>query len=164
MNELGTKVANPVDRPISALSAARYMCERSGWTLTNLQLQKMLYLAQMMYLGKTGRPLFNEEFEAWDYGPVLPRVYSYAKAFGRDAVQSSFGGAPQITDPERRKILDDAVDQLSSMPASRLVDITHWKEGAWAHKYRPGGFGIPITNDDIRDEYRRRLIRKSGHV
>lgn len=32
---------------ISSLAAARRMCERSDWSLTNLHLQKMLYLAQM---------------------------------------------------------------------------------------------------------------------
>lgn len=156
-NELRTTSVNPVDRPVSALAAARRMCARSDWALTNLQLQKMLYLAQMMHLGKLGRPLFLGEFEAWDYGPVLPTVYEYAKAFGRDPVQSAFGGAPEVKDAERAKMLDDATDQLSKLPASRLVAITHWKDGAWAKNYVPGHRGIIISDADILDEYNRRF-------
>ena len=146
-----------VDRPVTAVAAAKHMCARSGWALTNLQLQKMLYLAQMMHLGKIGEPLFHGEFEAWDYGPVQPHVYSYAKIFGRDPVESSFGGAPDIKNSERATMLDDATDQLSKLPSSRLVAITHWKDGAWARNYVPGVRGIVIPDADILDEYKKRF-------
>ena len=54
---------------IPAYSAARYICARGDWRVTNLALQKILYLAHMVHLGRTGRALIDGEFEAWDYGP-----------------------------------------------------------------------------------------------
>jgi len=38
---------------VSASAAAKRMCERSGWTLSNLELQKLLYIAHMFHLGET---------------------------------------------------------------------------------------------------------------
>ena len=68
--------------PVSALSAARRLCEKSGWQLTNLQVQKMLYLAHMNYVGKTsGKPLIDGNFEAWIYGPVNREVYNKLRVF-----------------------------------------------------------------------------------
>lgn len=142
--------------PVSALSAARRMCERSDWQLSNLQLQKMLYLAQMMYLGRTGTRLINGTFEAWDYGPVLPAVYSEAKVFGSRPITflRSSGGAP---DGDRAETLDEACDQLAKVSAGQLVNITHWKDGAWAKHYVPHRRGIIIPDEAILDEFRRRF-------
>lgn len=159
LNEHRTNTDNPVDRPVSALAAARKMCERSGWTLTNLQLQKMMYLAQMMHLGQKGTRLFGGEFEAWDYGPVHPLVYAQAKIFGRDAIRGGFFGAGSVDDSERAKMLDDACDQLSKMSSGKLVSITHWKDGAWAQYYVPGVRGIKIPDEAIIDEYNKRAER-----
>ena len=143
--------------PTSALAAARRMCERSDWTLTNLELQKILYLAQMVYMGKNGgERLFNGRFEAWDYGPVVPAVYSQVKGFGGGSIRNVFFGIGSVGSEDRAELLDDAYDALSKMTASRLVSITHWKEGAWAKNYVPGVRGIVIPDLDIIDEFRKR--------
>jgi uncharacterized phage-associated protein len=143
--------------PISAVAAARHMCERSDWTLTNLKLQKMLYLAQMMYMGEHHERLLNGTFEAWDYGPVLPSIYSEVKAYGSGPIRSLFFGRGNIEDPVRRKILDDAYDQLSQKTAGQLVNITHWSRGAWANNYVPGARGVVIPDADIIKEYQARV-------
>lgn len=142
---------------ISALAAARHMCQRSDWTLTNLELQKMLYLAQMMHLGLTGERLLNSNFEAWDYGPVIPVVYSQAKTFGSGPIRNVFFGVGDASrDAARANLLNDAYDQLSRKTAGELVNITHWSGGAWARNYRPGVKGIVIPDLHIVDEYRAR--------
>lgn len=143
--------------PISALTAARYMCDRSDWTLTNLKLQKMLYLAQMMYLGTHGERLMSGDFEAWDLGPVVPSVYREARAFGGGPIRylSSLYTSKTV-DAERAGMLDDAVDQLASKTAGQLVNITHWSGGAWAKNYKPGVKGILIPDPDILAEYQAR--------
>lgn len=46
-----------------------------GEVLTNLKLQKLLYYSQAWFLALHDRPLFDEEFQAWVHGPVLPSQY-----------------------------------------------------------------------------------------
>jgi uncharacterized phage-associated protein len=61
---------------ISVFDAARTLGYYSDWKLSNLQMQKILYLAHMVYMDKnSGEPLVDEDFQAWDYGPVLPSLY-----------------------------------------------------------------------------------------
>lgn len=43
--------------------------------ISNLKLQKLLYFSWLEYYRRNGTPLFEEEFEAWKYGPVVPSVY-----------------------------------------------------------------------------------------
>lgn len=140
---------------IAVLSAAKRLAERSNWSLTNLELQKILYLAHMFHLGRTdGEPLVNGHFEAWDYGPVHPELYRAARIFGRSPVKDIFAGCADIEPGSQSAILDEAYDSLGHAGASRLVNATHRKGGAWYNNYVPGERHRIIPNDEILAEYR----------
>lgn len=142
---------------ISALSAARRLCDRSGWTISNLELQKYLYIAHMLHLGTIDRPLIGGFFEAWDYGPVQRDVYQAAKVFGRSPIKDIFRGVPEAPEGTESATLDDALRQLKDAAPGRLVAITHWENGAWAKHYHPGKRNAVIPNSDIRQEYLDRM-------
>ena len=143
-----------------AVIAAKRLCEQSGWTLSNLELQKLLYLAHMAYLGRTGRPLILESFEAWDLGPVVPTLYHRAKAFGSSPVQNVFHHVSSDLEPSKASAIDEVFHATRGLTPGRLVAITHWDQGAWAKNYSPRARGRIIPNSDIRDEY----IARVGHA
>lgn len=60
--------------------------QRDDDFITNLKLNKLLYYAQGAYLARTGRPLFNEQIEAWAYGPVVPSIYRKYKVCGKNPI------------------------------------------------------------------------------
>ncbi len=147
--------------PLHPLVAAKTALEASDWALSNLPLNKILYLAHMISLGKYGVPLVSENFEAWDYGPVLPTVYHEAKVFGSDPIRDIFFGVPSAEPAsEARDLIASVVDATKNKTPGELVAFTHWENGAWAKYYRPGVRGIVIPNDDILEEYRERTIKK----
>lgn len=143
---------------ISVFDAAHRLCDQSNWTLSNLQLQKLIYIAHMFHLGKTGEPLIREEFEAWDYGPVQPDLYHTAKIYGSAPVKNLFHRTKELDDEsDEARYLDNAYEQLSHRSPSWLVAVTHWDDGAWAGRYSPGSRGIHIPNSEILEEYNKRV-------
>lgn len=138
-------------------TVAKYICKKSGWSVSNLELQKLVYLAQMIYLGRHGHRLVDANFQAWDYGPVEPRLYHKAKVFGADPVQDVFYDALRFkeTDP-RSSFLDSVCDKFLKYTAGELVDITHSDNGAWAKHYVPKARNTKIPDEDIIAEYRAR--------
>lgn len=141
---------------VSALQAAKYLCEESGWTLTNLKLQKILYLAHLIYMGRNnGQRLIRENFEAWDYGPVIPELYHVVKIFGSREIKNIFRGYGDIPDGTEKQILNEALDSLITVSSGRLVDATHSPNGAWRASYIPGEKGIIIPDSAIIDEYQQ---------
>jgi uncharacterized phage-associated protein len=138
---------------IPAYSAARYICARGDWRVTNLALQKILYLAHMVHLGRTGQGLIDGEFEAWDYGPVNPDLYRIVKMFGDRPIQNVFFGAPKIFGTPEEETLRDACEHLLAKSPGELVAMTHRQNGAWAKNYVPGIRSIVIPNADIVAEY-----------
>ena len=139
---------------ISSSTAAYTACASSGWQLTNLELQKLLYIAHMTYLGRHGRPLVAETFEAWDYGPVLPSLYRTVKVFGGGRITDIRSPGPIAETPEVRMIRE-VVTRFAGVSPGALVQMTHRENGAWANNYRPGKMHIPLPNDEILAEYRR---------
>lgn len=146
--------------PISHKQAARELCRLSGWTLSNLKLQKLLYIAELYCVGESNGTdqLIASRFEAWDYGPVVPDSYHMLKIFGSRPVANIFRRVPEIEDAEKKELLARVHRVYGSLPAGQLVHITHWEEGAWAKRYAPGA-NVEITRQDILEEYRSRRNR-----
>jgi uncharacterized phage-associated protein len=137
--------------------AAQHLCDRSGWKLSNLQLQKLIYMADMNFVGRHRQRLVDEDFEAWDYGPVLPSLYHKCKAFGAKAVPPIFWGAKSITGSPEAEMLDLAWEKLKGATPGQLVNTTHSQKGAWVRRYVPGAKQIKIHTADMIDEYQRRV-------
>jgi len=140
-------------------SVGKFICERGSWRVSNLQLQKIMYMSQMVYMGRNnGDRLVDCDFEAWDYGPVSPDLYRSAKMFGSAPVRDIFFAARHFGGSDRRKdVLLEVCDELLKMRPGDLVNITHWPGGAWAKHYVPGARGIPIPDSAIFAEYRARV-------
>jgi len=139
---------------VSPQCAAQELCEAADWKLTQLSVHKGLYLAHMTFLGKTnGKPLLNEFFQAWDYGPVVPSLYHDLKMFGRKPVKNVFWGGELDSESIEANVLRAIGKQIKNISPSALVHFTHDPKGAWAKHYRPGGRGVVIPNEDILEEY-----------
>ena len=138
---------------LPVLVAAKRLARRSGWALSNLALQKILYLAHMFFLGRTGQPLVSGNFEAWDYGPIHPTLYHFVKMFGSSPVENVFHSVPDAPDGPEAAIIDEAFDGLGSALPGQLVAATHRQGGAWEIHYVPGTHHVVIPNEAIAAEY-----------
>ena len=138
---------------INSSIAARTMAQFLDWDVTNLKLQKMLYIAHLFFLGRHKMPLVDEDFEAWDYGPVLPSLYHNLKFFGSDNIMDVFPRAYVDKSTEEYEIIKETAKHLADFTSGQLVNITHHKDGAWARHYKPRIKKIKIPNESILEEY-----------
>ena len=158
MNDLSS------DTAISSIDAGKTLCELSRWSISNLQLQKILYLAHMLHLGRLERPLINDGFQAWVYGPVAPNLYHRVKGFGSDPIRKMIfweeGADESSTEFD---LLLETMAATKDVSGARLVSLTHWEKGAWYRAYQGGsGRGIPIPDEFIVEEYHARQEQPSA--
>lgn len=154
---------------MSVFVAARTLGDIGAWRLTNLTMQKILYVAQMLHLGRFGAPLFEEHFEAWDYGPVVPAFYRFAKKFKGDPIQPfhSAGFKPvSVFDPAstQHMSIEDAFALTGHLTSGQLVQFTHRDGGAWASHYESERMGVVIPNADILSEFQKFMRASSDAV
>lgn len=104
-----------------------------GDIISNLKLQKLLYYMQGYHLAFFNEVLFQEDLEAWMYGPVVPEVYHRFKE------NKSFG---LVLDPdeyhevelkqEEEDLFNQVMHEYGKFSAIKLMEMTHnelpWKE------------------------------------
>lgn len=102
-----------------------------GDMMTNLRLQKLLYFAQGWHLARYGKPLFEDEIVAWQYGPVVPAVYNEYKRCGRDGIAGALPDTDVFSEEEFSLLLDVA-REYDKYGTSKLVSMTHKPGTPWS--------------------------------
>lgn len=138
---------------IRALDAANFfvdLAKSKNTDMTNLRVNKLLYFAQGWSLVRTGKPLFNDEIEAWDLGPVVPEVYVTFKPCGRERIQDTSDGYDyESLSSSDIDLLLDVSDHYEKYATSYLVDMSHEPCGPWEKHHVPHGSNI-IPKDELR--------------
>ena len=142
-------------KPLPVITAAQYLCKKSKWTLTPLQVQKLLYLANMYHLAYHDEPIVDQKFEAWIYGPVQPSLYQTLKEFGSGPVKWLPDIAGGSISASQKGVLDFVWETYGELDAHQLIQITHRDGGGWAKNWQPAysRYGAVIPDEDIKEEF-----------
>ncbi len=95
--------------------------------ITNLKLQKLLYYAQGYFLAKKDIPLFNDDFVAWEHGPVIRKIYNKYKENGANGIKYDKDFKAEINN-ETERILEEVYNEYSQYSAWKLRNMTHEEE------------------------------------
>ncbi len=122
--------------------------------LTPMQLLKLVFLAHGWMLGLYGRPLISEEVQAWQYGPVIPKLYDAVRSFRSMPVTHVTSPKEDFTDLES-DIITQVYKLYGQKSGPELSRLTHLQGSPWHAVYKQGSFGTVISNDLIEDYYAR---------
>ncbi|MDE1655212.1 DUF4065 domain-containing protein [Actinotignum schaalii] len=97
--------------------------------MTTMKLQKLTFYCQAAYLGETGQPLFDGDFQAWVNGPVSPDLFAQhrRKFFINPGELRSRGEG--LSD-RQRGVVDAVCAKLGELNPNELVEKTH-REAPW---------------------------------
>jgi uncharacterized phage-associated protein len=136
--------------------------------LSPMKIQKLLFFAHADFLIRVGRPLVKQEFEAWDYGPVIPSVYREFKRFKDQPITDKalsfnpISAAPEVSSCKLSLVDLEVVrrifDFYSRLDAIHLSQLSHEFEGVWrqARSLFASGLNMDrrISNDLIVRHHR----------
>lgn len=98
--------------------------------ITNLKLQKLMYYAQAWHLVFEGRPLFDEEFEAWIHGPVIPSLFRDFRVWRWNPIGGEVN--PVERDSRLHTHLEKILKVYGERTANQLERLSHsedpWKD------------------------------------
>ena len=91
-----------------------------------MKLHKLLYFTQREYLIQKGEPMFDAQFEAWKYGPVMVQIRQHYK---NDSL-------PELMDKEQvvqyEPVFDMVFKTYAPQKSWSLSTLTHG-EFSWKH-------------------------------
>ena len=156
-------------------------------SLTPMKIQKLVYFAHGWHLALKDAPLLNESIQAWEFGPVVERLYHALKEHGdspvtepivrlkvRPGMISSNGieeYAPSLEDePESKTFTKALLEKVwaiyGKFNAIQLSKMTHDEGTPWdqIRKQFPTFLlkGVPIPNEVIRLYFKAKLPVQSA--
>lgn len=151
---------------------------------TPLKIQKSLYFLWAFYSATYGnissddnkngefglqprypKYLFNADFEAWQYGPVINSVYADYKnnriiEVGSDELKSSmnFEDSSQQNKVEILSFINNLLDQIDDVNDFGLVRRTH-QDSAWKDAFNDSELHCKMDSEQIKNDYIRYFSR-----
>lgn len=133
---------------------------RDGRALTIMSVLKLAYFAHGWHLEMYKTPLFSNDVEAWQHGPVVPEVYH---SFRRQGVVVS-DTLPSFQ-PEFDGVVQSLLEQIytiyGGLTAFTMSSITHEAGGPWAVARSLGGWYADIPNDLIQSHFEKKRLEAS---
>ena len=138
--------------------------------LTQLQIQKLVYIAHGWTLAIDDKPLMNEQPQAWDRGPVYPNlrarlVYTGSKPTSRKIHENDHDPITLFDEKVRGKevkayfsdkesnIIKYVWERYQDYDGFKLSNLTHQKETAWHKTYYEVGRNHVISDDLTKKHY-----------
>jgi uncharacterized phage-associated protein len=149
---------------------AKFVCDNSIRKMTPLRLQKTLYFLFAFYGATYGllnnenveekhfegsadypKHLFKENFEAWQYGPVIREIYKNNK-YHQDVIESSEIWQPANDQEDSiKELLIQVIHQTDEMGDFTLVERTH-EDLEWKRAFDDGQG--EMNKESIIEEYK----------
>lgn len=127
--------------------------------LTNMKLQKLVYIAQGFALAVRQEGLFNENVHAFQWGPVIPTLYNAIKDYGKHPITEKIPlrlGDKSIDLEDgsfESSVIKTVWRKYGKFTAAQLSTITHQPGTPWDSVWKDTEYGI-IPIELIRYHYR----------
>jgi len=141
------------------------IAKEDGHTLTNMQLQKLVYIAHGYSLAILHKPLIKQSVEAWRYGPVVPDLYHALRQYGAGVVDKPINmlSSEQLSETDKAllRAVESAYDRFTG---SQLSTMTHREGTPWREVYQPNAnFNNNVIPDPlIKEHYIGLLNERAG--
>lgn len=109
--------------------AAALLEDRPG--LDQMQLHKLLYLVQAANLAWFDTPAFNEEIEAWRWGPVIRGVAGHYMQFENEPIQTPVSGDSSALSERTRRVVERIAERYGDMSGLDLARCTKRSGSPW---------------------------------
>lgn len=142
----------------SSVNVAHYILNLSGkigLSLDLMKLIKLVYISHGYFLAKYGRPLVNEQAEAWLFGPVFPEVYKRLRPF-MNAEKELMGPFKEIPEENFSK---DAIKEIKYV-FEKFKDVYSGRLSVWTHEKRTPWWTTKFYGDEKISDQNIRLFYK----
>lgn len=162
---------NVIEFPLDAKEFANLLLDWADEvfvTISPMKLQKLMYYCHADFMSLYGIPLVIDDFEAWQFGPVLPNVFQEFKQFSGSAITSRARRfnpltakteiAPASCLGDYDKHVRELFDIYIGFSATSLSNMSHVEDGPWIEALVRFEKGVNpkrrIGNDLIRSHHR----------
>ena len=155
-----------------AIILANYFVKKSideEMPMTNLKVNKLVYLSHGWHLGFYETPLIREDIEVWQFGPVVRSVYDAFKKYGKHSItkpattgfSDEMKEIGELADDDTIQFLGKIWNHYRDWEPWQLSALTHEDNSPWDLVYREfetkNPFEAVIPEETIQQFYAKKL-------
>lgn len=140
--------------------------QQNGQTLTNMQLQKLVYIAHGYSLAILHKPLIKQNVEAWRFGPVIPDLYHALRQYGAGVVTQPINLFPAEQPSETDRVLvTNVLNAYGRFSGTQLSTMTHKEGTPWREIYQPNAlFNDDVIPDSLIESHYAKLLNERAGI
>lgn len=149
-------VAEDIHPTHSAIDVADFLiaCHRvPAHDLTIARLNSLIYLAQGYCMQRLGRPLFTNEIEAWDYGPVVSEIYHVFKPNRKYGSITETEGDFDVHrfSPDEIDLMLDVIARYAELSTDEMIGES--RRGPWSDHHEKDILHRTIPKEAIQEYF-----------
>ena len=145
---------------------ANFFLEKKDHDIDNLKLNKIVYISLGFSLALLNKDIFNEEVQAWKYGPVIPSLFHEFKHCGKNTIRKQSTEYSYSKNKKYNPVIDkqdlSLKDVLSivwklykNKTGAKLIELTHGENTPWSmSKSTPIEWNTIIPKELIKKYYK----------
>lgn len=122
--------------------------------ISDLQLQKVLYYIQLNFIRHFHCRAFDDDFQAWERGPVVPEVYEEYRGYGAAPICLMYKNADVIFTRQERELTDIVINKCMALNPWELVRKSSNADSPWRRIYN--GNQRNVIPRQLIEEYAKR--------
>lgn len=137
------------------------LAKEENVSIPPMKLLKLTYIAHGYFLGFTGKALFHNEIQAWQYGPVIPDLYFIIRRFSKQNVDSDIielYSENKLKEGDY-KFINSIWNAYKKFDGLQLSSKTHEEGTPWHKSFNEFNSNI-IDNFTIEDYYKGLIDEK----
>ena len=153
MSDIDDLTAKDFANPISPIAAANYLLEKRD-ALKPIKLIKLVYLCHGYCLAIFGKPLVDEQPQAWRLGPIFPSIYYAVRDYGDNPVTEKIDerlnkdSAPP--NYAQQQLIDAVYDLYKEDSDGEVAWYANEPDSPWAKVRRKAGGNTPMSDKDLK--------------
>jgi len=142
----------------SARAIANEFIGRNGGPMSQMKLQKLVYMAHGWNLAINQKPLIKDRIEAWDGGPVMRTIWNHLRDLGYNSGSYFLGNSKAekyVADlsASEKNIIDHVWEKYGGYTGLSLSEMTHKPGTPWSNAYFGSGQNSPLSEKDIKQHF-----------
>lgn len=123
------KVLSQSENENKLIAVSKYIISETK-DITNLAVQKLLYICQLVSYAIYDRPMFTDTCQAWRYGPVYTPIYHRLHKYSYDCVNADeFSEFDKVVlDDKDKEIVDAVLMSFGTLSGPTLRRMSHITE------------------------------------
>ena len=135
---------------------AKEFAKLSNYSLNIVNLQNLLFISQLLFIGEIGKKLFSANIVAGNYYPIIPVIYDYflEQNIDRYAIDSFYFRRIKDLDNESKKeFIQDIWNSVKGLSEKETFYLTVVEGGAWKTIKKNGRLDKTLSANDLKQEY-----------